>query len=576
MTTEHKKVAPLLRVKGRNQPVVRKFKPLPNIPQGHREAIDDEVQDSVDLKTSRIPCVKQRYIVDISQSSESSPNIARHHQANTNYAGNVGVASVIEQGNALRSNQSNNSTAFLKSPSQYDSLTVNNPEVTVQNEIISPNLASSDLKHSSMLKSPNNIRSIHRVRKHSKGSSPPLRSKKSSPSTKPKVYFKRGKISPKFSNSESRDSNKSVTHNLPTFDMKSNPKIAIFNENDEGLHSSNPANDESIVSPSLKVQYLWKDLVKNSKIQCSQPLSPKEIERQETIFELVNTESDYLNCLFVLVEFFKKPLLELGILKNEKLVEIFANLDDILTFHTDLFKRMAAVYKKQFPIINKFAFIFVECLDQMRAYSKFVVNYKRSLSKVAELRQTNKRFSWFLEQRHQKSESRNLSLENLLLEPFQRLCRYPLLFEKILSCTNTDSSDRSDIVQVLSRIRGVIQEINESKERFEIREEMHVAQFRIKGFGYFDFLTPSRELILEGGLTFLNAKEVGQSHVVKVYRQRSLPLRVFLFNDCILLAKHRNKKTGAQYKAIVPPSRVTHVQPVEDAHNTSKFSLDFI
>ncbi|ORX93523.1 Dbl homology domain-containing protein [Basidiobolus meristosporus CBS 931.73] len=583
MTTEARKNAPLLKPKPEKYfPIShRKFKPLPNIPQGPRELYipPREVLTpaaSTKLQVANVEPPRKLESIQIPRSIPSTqpPNTLNYQQHKSSSQPSVNTKVPPHSNTAeVKGDELSSRPRVLRQPNKppYKAVTDHKPSktkisaFTQHMEILnarknlparSPKLSNAEVVHTPQASvKPSSPPPVAESDGANKLEAPPL--PEHTPPTSGKTY-------------ESDEHTCVSQRGAAVIDENIKPPLSLNTQVSESCTAANLNSELSPTSPLGRPQYLWKDLVDQSKMKCSQPLTPKEIERQETIFELINTESDYLNCLCVLVEFFEKPLMKMGILRNDKVLEIFSNLNEILLFHTDLFKRMTAVYKKQFPVIQKFAFVFSECLDRMKIYSRFVVNYKKCLNKVTELRQTEKRFTWFLEQRHQKTESRHLSLEDLLLEPFQRLCRYPLLFEKILSCTHPDSPDRSDMVQVLYRIREIIHEINEAKQRFEIREEMHLAQSRIKGFGYFDFLAPSRELILEGGLTFLNAKEANSPRLVKVYRQKSFPLRVFLFNDCILLTKHRNKKTGPQYKAIAPPSRVTHVQEVEDVSVKSR------
>ncbi|RAL07406.1 putative Rho guanyl nucleotide exchange factor [Aspergillus homomorphus CBS 101889] len=62
----------------------------------------------------------------------------------------------------------------------------------------------------------------------------------------------------------------------------------------------------------------------------------------------------------------------------------------------------------------------------------------------------------------QANENRSMSLDDLLIKPVQRLCKYPLLLEELLRWTHIqdDPSAHDGIRQILENVRRVVQEVN--------------------------------------------------------------------------------------------------------------------
>ena len=91
------------------------------------------------------------------------------------------------------------------------------------------------------------------------------------------------------------------------------------------------------------------------------------------------------------------------------------------------------------------------------------MKYDVSLSVLREKRQSRPRFQRFLGE----VESNGSRLEDFLIKPIQRICRYPLLLSEVLKHTEDGHPDKGAIRHAHSVMTCVAQDVNEYKKRSE-------------------------------------------------------------------------------------------------------------
>jgi hypothetical protein len=150
------------------------------------------------------------------------------------------------------------------------------------------------------------------------------------------------------------------------------------------------------------------------------------------------------------------------------------------------------------------------------------------------LRTEEPRVTQLLKAGQMKPESRSLDLSSFLLQPMQRVTRYPLLFRQILHYTPPEHPDHADVVAALAGSQQVADAVNAAARGAENRQKLAdlltLLDLHVQGEGeegLLDLLAPTRELgerqfLLEGPLqkTKSGRRLVG-----------------YLFNDLLLLAE---------------------------------------
>ena len=68
---------------------------------------------------------------------------------------------------------------------------------------------------------------------------------------------------------------------------------------------------------------------------------------------------------------------------------------------------------------------------------------------------------------------KNLDIAGFLIKPTQRLALYPLLFEDIIKNTEKDHPDYGNLCKVLTSVKAILIEVNESTRMRESQEYFH-------------------------------------------------------------------------------------------------------
>ena len=143
--------------------------------------------------------------------------------------------------------------------------------------------------------------------------------------------------------------------------------------------------------------------------------------------------------------------------------KVFVGLDEALAASKVLLLRLGADREK-FPSKTSVGDVFVEWgASQMTAYKLFVNNYDLSSATLLDLRSKKA----FLEFEAQMSARGLPSLDSLLICPIQRLPRYRLLLEALLSFTPEEHVDRSSLQRALEVVRKGVEEVNAGKAMAE-------------------------------------------------------------------------------------------------------------
>ncbi len=123
-------------------------------------------------------------------------------------------------------------------------------------------------------------------------------------------------------------------------------------------------------------------------------------------------------------------------------------------------------------------------------------------------------------------ECRLLSLDSFLIAPLQRICKYPLLIQKVWKYTPESHPDWAPLKEILEELNITVEMVNERTRQVENIEKLLEVQskFEVKGGEDLNFVCPKRALVREGAL-----------------RYQKTDSYVFLFNDLLVIAKHRKK-----------------------------------
>ncbi|ORZ26525.1 hypothetical protein BCR41DRAFT_368571 [Lobosporangium transversale] len=181
--------------------------------------------------------------------------------------------------------------------------------------------------------------------------------------------------------------------------------------------------------------------------------SKKERNRQEAIFEVVNTEANYVRDLELMEEIFINPLRSGDIIDPEKVEEfiedVFLNYKEIIELNKLLLEALRARQEEQ-PLVEKIGDVLLSHVAGFEdAYIRYIpqiaiseFTYKREESK-------NPKFAQFLKDCTRHPEARRLGLRHFVGQPYQRIPRYPLLLNEVVKRTEEGIEDRETVLEVI-------------------------------------------------------------------------------------------------------------------------------
>ncbi|CAK9113565.1 Oxidoreductase HTATIP2 [Durusdinium trenchii] len=277
----------------------------------------------------------------------------------------------------------------------------------------------------------------------------------------------------------------------------------------------------------------------------------------KAVFELIDSERSYFNDLETINDIVVLPLLEalqkrsikltqsghetlLGLLRlwprltrrHRRLNEqMWRRCIDERRMHNGVPLRVAWTQEEQ-PLFA--------CLEELEGlvsdfhlYDDYCMQYHVALTCFVTELASNKKLQRFLQQ-NCEGALRGGSLETYLIRPVQRICRYPLLLNKVLTSLRQGGAAperrafaRTD--QVVKEFSSLADQINKHKLHAEALAEMADIHSRLR-FGQdevgMSLAEPHRVLMRQGPLSVASGDQVAQRHVV-------------LYNDVILLTVAR-------------------------------------
>lgn len=163
----------------------------------------------------------------------------------------------------------------------------------------------------------------------------------------------------------------------------------------------------------------------------------------------------------------------------------------------------------------------------MKVYVQYVNNFNDSVATVVECKK-KKKFQDFHSDRRAQPASESRTIDDLLIQPVQRIPRYLLLLTDLKKHTEQQHADYAHLekaIEVIGRVLDCIQAENKKMEN--VGKILEIAE-SLSGYSGEHLLEPHRSFVRSGlfNLRMLSTKKEQLSDV-----------HVFLFNDIFVLAK---------------------------------------
>ncbi|KAG9306045.1 hypothetical protein G9A89_020240 [Geosiphon pyriformis] len=246
---------------------------------------------------------------------------------------------------------------------------------------------------------------------------------------------------------------------------------------------------------------IWSETVDEDLIQ---HLSSMEQNRQEVLFEIIQTESEYVRDLKLIEQVFIRPIKAAEAKYPHKniippnLNKVFNSISYFLFIHEVISNCLNERQEHQSPLVRSISDILLAYVWIFRAYAPYLIHYEEALSELNDCLRHKTTLGKIVKKQQKVASCRNMPLTTYLLKPFQRLLQYPLLVRNLLKYTIREvGSDYENLITLRTKLETVLRDIEEQKRAHENKERLRALEARIQGLSGFRLAVDNRLLIRE-------------------------------------------------------------------------------
>ena len=355
-----------------------------------------------------------------------------------------------------------------------------------------------------------------------------------------------------------------------------NPALLLdFEDDDDRLFGAKPSQRPNTILDNL--QSTWSQSVD---AQLLQRISMDERKRQESIFELISTESNYVHKLQTLIDVFYIPLRSRpSLMSPSELSAIFINIESLLVCNVKILSDLEDLQRKDRLLVQSIGNVFLKHLNVVKvppsrdddvstsllAYVEYCGNQMSAIKTLQSARKRNHMLNEFLDKCKRLPQCKGLDLSAFLLEPMQRITRYPLLLKQVIHYTSKDHRDQPALLECMKITERLLGKVNTAARDADSRLRL----FDLNSLIYWhpirlDLTSPTRIL---GQRILL--------HDGTIYKAKSgRKLHMFLFNDMILFTTP-TKDQGKKFKLYKTPFPIDEVYIKQGGSNDLKNAAYF-
>ncbi|KAG0027135.1 hypothetical protein BGZ81_005836 [Podila clonocystis] len=289
----------------------------------------------------------------------------------------------------------------------------------------------------------------------------------------------------------------------------------------------------SIVSHTIVSKPLWQHTMTNAEEISTLGLNSQDVQKQETIFELIYTEGEYLEDLKGIYRVFVEDL-NVKMAENrrkkrtnpekadvrvfEKLSRLLSHIKDLWNGHQSLLNFLQIRQKKSTPVIEQIGDVFEESNFYMFSiYDSYFAQYSSTCKEFQYIMNGNTELALIIKELLKSPKCKSLTLEGVLLKPIQRLQKYPLFFKDLMSMTPKTHPDYFQLEKALTRHQRELTKIDDRIWVEEHNEMLTDLQQRIKGLpSNFSLVEQHRYLILDGPVYRIAARQPSKTGAHKL------------------------------------------------------------
>ncbi|XP_052058148.1 uncharacterized protein LOC127698633 isoform X2 [Mytilus californianus] len=227
--------------------------------------------------------------------------------------------------------------------------------------------------------------------------------------------------------------------------------------------------------------------------------------RINVINEILQAEQDYVKHMKDVVEgYIRHARKRVDMFTEEKISVIFGNIEEIFKFSTQFLETLESAYCKEQPHQSELGKCFLKHSKGFEIYSDYCNNHPSGSAELKDLYRKQK-YRHFFEACRLLQEMIEIPLEGFLLNPVQKICKYPLQLAELLKYTPQTHPDYVNIQQALEAMKKIAALINERKRKMESIEKLARWQHTVEDWQGKDLLERSSELIYSSEINKINS-----------------------------------------------------------------------
>lgn len=211
------------------------------------------------------------------------------------------------------------------------------------------------------------------------------------------------------------------------------------------------------------------------------------------------------------------------ILPPDTIHYLFSNLNALVDFQRKFLIKLEEIAEQQ-PEEQRFGLLFVQMESLFSVYDVFCANYPLAQDLVVQETPKLQKLADMVNPAYE--------LQSLLIRPVQRLCRYPLLMEKLIEDTNSSWTYYGEMKDGLEATSRAASRVNEVSRRIENQKSLEELKRRVddwRGLSVDQF----GRLLLEG--KFIMSSNDAEKELL-----------VYLFDKILIICKEMKEGTKSR------------------------------
>lgn len=282
---------------------------------------------------------------------------------------------------------------------------------------------------------------------------------------------------------------------------------------------------------------------------------------RKVIFELLDTEKNYVKDLECMIERYLEPLKQESFLSQDDIDCLFGNIQEILEFQKIFLQSLEQSIDVNILTYNSIAQFrnalfsiggsFLYYSNHFKVYGSFCANHSKAQKQLKP--ENNPKLEQFLIARNPKQQHSS-SLESYLIKPIQRILKYPLLLKQLLNYADSNSEEFQHLNDALKCMQSVAEQINDMQKIFEeYGVYFDTVMKKYKNDRYVKIDLSPNHLLLYGQVDWLNISD----EIEKINKKHTYETLCFIFDSGALLLciESKSKSTTKKAKDLQKPKQ---------------------